>query len=92
MSSMETASLELPTCRVCGVALMPQTGVAFRAGDRVLLVTCQEHAELVGDGVHLVKRLATTGLREFMQEKAPNLFGALQEVYEQHARLKEKSG
>lgn len=83
--------LELPRCRVCGVPLMPQSGVAFRAGERVLFVTCRPHAQLVSDGTQLAMTLAKKGLRMFLEEKTPELFGALQEVYQEHKRLKEPS-
>lgn len=85
-------SLELPRCRVCGVPVMPQSGVAFRAGARILFVTCQKHATLVGEGAQLVQRIATKGLRELMEDKAPNLFGALKEVWTEHRRIKEQNG
>jgi len=80
--------LELPRCRICGVPLMPETGVAFSAGSRVIVTTCQAHAQLVTDGAQLAVRLATKGLRLFLEEKAPELYGALQDVYTAHKRMK----
>jgi hypothetical protein len=70
---------------------MPQNGVAFQAGGRVLLVTCPAHAHLVQQGAQLVKRVAVQGLREFMQDKTPNLFDVLQEVWEEREKLREQN-
>ena len=86
-----TDGLELPRCRICGTPLMPETGVAFRAGSRVLFVTCRAHAQLASDGSKLLMRLGAKGLGLFLEEKAPNLFDALKGVYTEHQRLKEKS-
>lgn len=89
---METGSLELPRCRVCGVHVMPQQAVAFQAGGRVLFVTCRPHSRVVGESMQLVQRVAARGLREFLEDRAPNLFGMVLEVVEERRRLREQNG
>jgi len=82
-------ALELPRCRVCGVPLMPDTGVAFSAGPRTLFVTCPAHAKLASDGAKLAMRLGAKGLGMLLEEKAPHLYDMLKDAYLEHQRLKE---
>ena len=69
--------------------MVPGSGVAFGLSGRVWFVTCQPHAKVVGQGLDLAQRVVVRGVRQLMEDKAPHVFGVLQEVWDMREQSRE---